>query len=151
MYGKDFDPDHAITGWVNIPQGDANPKQAYGDKKVPLQLNPPAALAYMAVGLREGATKYGAWNFRETNIEMMTYIGAIMRHCAAIVDGEWIDPDPMLMPDGTAITDLPQKPHLAGIIASAAILADQYEAGRVIDNRPLHGAGNKTLKSFKRK
>lgn len=136
---------------MDITRAGANPKQAFGDVKVPLHLNPPAAQAYMAIGLREGAAKYGAWNYRETNIELMTYIGAILRHCAAIVDGEWIDPDPILMPDGTEITDLPKKPHLAGILASAAILADQWEAASVIDNRPKGGRGNDTLKHFQRR
>jgi hypothetical protein len=115
---------------------DANPKQAYGDRKVPLHLVPPMATAYTALAMREGATKYGAWNFRETEIELMTYIGAIRRHCDAIVEGEWIDNDDLFMPDGTPIWWLPKKPHLAGLLASGAILADQWEAGRVIDNRP---------------
>lgn len=122
-----------------------NPKQAYGDKKLPLQLIPPAASAYIAMGMREGAIKYGAWNFRDTQIELMTYIGAIKRHCDAILEGEWIDTDPIIGPDGVEITDLPKKPHLAGIMSSAAILADQYESGRLIDNRPKSNEGYTSL------
>jgi len=120
---------------------DANPKQAFGDKKIPLHLVPPAAAAYIAVGMREGATKYGAWNYRDTHIEMMTYLGAMKRHLDALLEGEWIDDDDMFMPDGTPILDLPKKPHLAGLMASAAILADQYEMGTVIDNRPKPNKG----------
>ena len=124
---------------------DSNPKQAFGDKKLPLHLVPPAATAYIAMALREGAEKYGAWNFRETRIELMTYIAAIKRHCDAIIEGEWIDLDPIMHPDGYEITDLPKKPHLAGILASAAIIADQWEAGKIIDNRPPHNEGYAAL------
>ena len=108
------------------PVRHTNPKQAYGDKKVPLQLCPPAALAYMAIGMREGAAKYGAWNFRESEVEVMTYVGAIMRHLYAFVDGEEMDHDASLM----------SKPHLAGAMASLAILIDALEAGTAVDNRP---------------
>lgn len=108
-----------------------NPKQAFGDKKVPLQLCPPAALAYMAVGLREGAYKYGAWNFRESQVEAMTYVGGCLRHLMAWVDGEDIDTDAALCP----------KPHLAGALASLAILVDALESGQLIDNRPKNGGG----------
>lgn len=144
MFGVPIDEDSPIQGCGEPPK-DANPKQACGDKKLPLQLIPPAASAYIAMGLREGAIKYGAWNFREVPIEMMTYIGAIKRHCDAILEGEWIDPDPIIGPDGVEITYIPKKPHLAGIMASAAILADQYESGKLQDNRPPSNEGYSTL------
>lgn len=121
-------------------ENNANPKQAFGDKKVPLHLCPPVALMHMAVGLREGATKYGAWNFREAKVELMTYIGAIRRHCDALLEGEWIDPDDMFYPDGTEITHLNKKSHIAGILASAAIIADCDAHGTLIDNRPPSGS-----------
>jgi hypothetical protein len=144
MFGVPIDEDSPIQG-SGRPLKSDNPKQAFGDKKLPLQLVPPAASAYIAMGLREGAMKYGAWNFRETQIELMTYIGAIKRHCDAILEGEWIDPDPIILPDGTEVFDIPKKPHLAGIMASAAILADQYEAGALIDNRPKSNTGYSNL------
>lgn len=125
----------------------ANPKQAYGDKKVPLHLMPPIAEILTCVALREGAIKYGAWNFRDTRVELMTYVGAIKRHLAAIIDGEWIDPDDVVMPDGT-IVDLPKKPHIAGLLASAAILADAYYNGNLVDNRPAPGKASELLKDF---
>ncbi len=104
----------------------ANPKQAYGDLKVPLQLVPSVATAYMAMGLKEGARKYGPFNWRETNVEAMTYVGATLRHIAAFVDGEDIDPES-------------GNPHLAHAMASLAILVDALEADKVIDNRPPEG------------
>ena len=41
-----------------------NPKQQYGDKKVPLHLVPTPAMVAIAMGLKEGARKYGAFNWR---------------------------------------------------------------------------------------
>ena len=127
---------------------DPNPKQAYGDRKVPLQLIPPAAEVYMAVALREGAFKYGAWNYRESPIELMTYVGAIKRHLAAIVNGEWVDLDPVVNADRTVLM-APPKPHLAGILGSAAILADAYENGNLIDNRPKTTGGRSLIDDYK--
>lgn len=104
----------------------ANPKQAFGDLKVPLQLVPNIATAYMAMGLKEGARKYGPFNWRETNVEAMTYVGAALRHIAAFVDGEDTDPDS-------------GNPHLAHAMASLAILVDALESDKLIDNRPPEG------------
>lgn len=115
-----------------------NPKQLYGDKKVPLHLNPPTALVYMAVGIREGAEKYGAWNFRTSKVEVMTYIGAIQRHLAAFVDGYDMDTDCKY-----------PKPHLAGAIASLAILIDALEIKNAVDNRPVRGNSQELLEEYK--
>lgn len=123
-HGKDGKP----LGTSTAPA--ANPKQAYGDKKVPLHLVPPAFDAYCAQGLGEGAVKYGAWNWRTNKVEAMTYVGAIKRHLAAWQDGEELDPE-----------STTGKSHLAGIAASLAILIDAKECGQLIDNRPLPGAG----------
>jgi hypothetical protein len=79
----------------------------------------------IAIGLKEGAEKYGPWNWRSTKVEVMTYVGAIYRHMAAFVDGEDIDPD---SPVG--------KKHLDGVAASLAILIDAIAGGFAIDNRP---------------
>lgn len=132
MFGRD---------WMDEPVVGQNPKQAFGDKKIPLHLAPPAAIAEMCTALREGAMKYGAWNFRSTEVEIMTYIGAIKRHLDALIEGEWIDPDPFILPDGTEVTDIPHKTHIAGILASAAIIADTYHGHMLVDNRPRPSAG----------
>jgi len=112
-----------------------NPKQRYGDSKVPLHLVPAAFKIMTAIGLDEGANKYGAWNWRDIKVEVMTYIGAIQRHLDAWVDGEEIDPDSLV-----------GKPHLAGAAASLAIIIDALETGHAIDNRPPKGAAARMLK-----
>ena len=102
-----------------------NPKQAYGDRKVKMQLVPPAASIAIAKGLEEGSEKYAPWNWRNDPVEVMTYVGAALRHIAAWVEGEEMDPD----------SDK-GKTHLDGAIASLAILIDARAHGSAIDNRP---------------
>lgn len=110
-------------------KNDANPKAAFGDKKVPLHLVPPALLIGAARAFAEGAAKYGPYNWRKTKVEAMTYVGAMLRHLMAYVDGEDTDPE-----SSTG------KKHLEGIAASLAVLMDAQESGYLIDNRPPPGA-----------
>jgi hypothetical protein len=138
--------DFLDTGQLGIPDDNpSNPKQAYGDAKVPAQLVPPVIDIYAALALGEGADKYGPYNYRNNPVEMMTYIGAIRRHLDALLDGEYMDP-------GYWQDDVwfPPKPHLAGVIASAGIIADTWENGTIIDNRPKKGAASELLKKYQR-
>lgn len=127
--------------------GEANPKKSYGDKKVPLHLVPPVVDIYAALAYWEGAVKYGEYNYRDIDVEIMTYIGAIRRHLLAILDGEWMDPGYWQEVRGEQMW-FPPKPHISGIIASAGIIADCFERGKLIDNRPLPGKANELLEKF---
>ena len=120
-------PDPIIQGPYRTP---ANPKAIYGDKKVRLDLVPPALEISAAHALGEGAAKYGAYKWRESGVEAMTYVGAIKRHLAAWVDGEELDPE-----------STTGKHHLDGVAGSLAILLDCYHGGFLVDNRPAHGPG----------
>lgn len=111
-----------------------NPKQTYGDAKVALHLIPAAGLIYTAKAMKEGAKKYGPFNWRKDHVEGMTYVGAVLRHVFAWIDGEDIDPD-----------SKDDKPHLAGALASLHILVDAIEGGFLIDNRPPKGPAPKML------
>jgi len=115
--------------WDEYVKSRANPKQAYGDKKIPVHLVPPAASMYLAMAFKEGARKYGAYNWRENDVEAMTYVGAALRHIMQYLDGEDIDPD----------TGEAEVPHLAAAGACLAILADATEGDNLIDNRPPTG------------
>jgi len=117
------------------PEG-VNPKQAFGDAKVPLHLVPAPAMVSIAMGLKEGARKYGAYNWRTLTVEAQTYLGATLRHLMAWQDGEDIDPD-----SGNS--------HLSHAMASLAILVDAMESGHVVDNRPPAGAGAFALDKYK--
>ena len=125
---------HAIYDRVEDGALPPNPKQAYGDRKVPLHLVPPALGIYAAEALGEGAAKYGAYNWRKDKVEALTYVGAALRHLAAYLDGEDVDPD-----------STRGKKHLAGAIASLAILVDAQEGGFLIDNRPPPGPGPRLI------
>lgn len=113
------------------PRG-TNPKDLIGVKKVPMGLFPAAGKIYGALGFRDGAKKYGPYNWRANHVRMTVYLNAIERHLAALMDGEDEAPDSNI-------------PHLAHIIACAAILADAKEGGFLIDDRPLPGPAAKLL------
>lgn len=104
----------------NLP---TNPKQLYGDKKVPMGLVPASFMAHTATALLEGVLKYGAWNFRASPVEAMTYAHAAMRHIEKWVNGEECDPQSKVH-------------HLGNAAACMAILLDTMAHGTLLDNRP---------------
>ena len=113
-----------------------NPKKAYGDAKLPVHLVPPALVLGAAKALGEGAAKYGPYNWRSTRVEAMTYVGAMLRHIAAYLDGEDIDPE-----SSTG------KTHLDGIAGSLAVLMDATYSGYLDDNRPPKGAAPRLVRT----
>lgn len=102
---------------------ETNPKDAIGDKKVPLSLCSPIAKAAWAVAQFVGMVKYGAWNWRSAGIRSSIYTSAMQRHLDAYLSGEEVDP-------------VDQTPHLGHIMACAAILIDAKAAGKLTDDRP---------------
>ena len=106
-----------------------NPKESVGATKVPLHLIPPVASEQMALALLSGAynpdgtERYGPWNWRDAGINITTYVGAIKRHTDGIMAGEWIDPKS-------------GHPHMAHIMAGAAIALDAEAHGMMNDDRP---------------
>lgn len=103
-----------------------NPKDRIGASKVDLTLIPGVAKIALAKALMEGATKYGAYNWRVEPIQMRTYIRAAMSHLDALLDGEDDARD-------SAIE------HLGHVMANAAIILDAIAQGTIIDDRPLPG------------
>ncbi len=102
-----------------------NPKDRAALNRVPLHLLPHVGRVHGAMACRDGAIKYGPYNWREKPISLMGYLGAMERHIAAIAGGEWCSTD----------TD-PPVPHLGHIVATASILLDAHEAGTLMDDRP---------------
>ena len=100
-----------------------NPKDAIGDKKVPLATLSPIASAHWSLAQYAGALKYGAWNWRSAGVRSSVYISAMRRHIDAYTSGEEFDPI-----DGTH--------HLGNIMACAAILLDAKAAEKLNDDRP---------------
>jgi hypothetical protein len=113
-----------------------NPKDIAATGRVPLHLLPAAGRIYGALACRDGAEKYGPYNWREKPISLMGYTGAIERHLLAVRDGEDTDQDSLCE-------------HLGHIIATASILLDARECGALIDDRPLPGPAPKLLHTLK--
>lgn len=99
-----------------------NPKQQFGDKKVPIHLWPFAATILGSLGLAEGRAKYGRNNWRAQPVEATTYVRAAMSHLQLWLESEDFAQD-------TA------SPHLGNALASLAILADAQMQGTLIDDR----------------
>ena len=96
------------------PKTEMNPKDIAAQTRAPLHLIPAVGAIYGSMACRLGAKKYGPYNWREKNISLMEYIGAIERHAARLKDGEWIDQES-------------KQPHLGHINAITAILLDANE------------------------
>lgn len=102
---------------------DTNPKDAIGSTKLPLHLVPDSLKVYAALSFCEGATKYGAFNWRIAGVRASIYKSALERHLAKWWNGEECDP----------VTGVP---HLASVIACAAIILDAKLVDKLTDDRP---------------
>lgn len=100
-----------------------NPKDAIGSTKLPMHLVPDSAKAYLALAFLEGATKYGAYNWRVAGVRTSIYMAAAQRHQAKFWNGEWADPKTKV-------------PHLASAMACMAIVLDAKLVGKLTDDRP---------------
>jgi len=100
-----------------------NPKDAIGSTKLPFHLVPSALRIFAAIGLLEGACKYGGHNYRAMGVRASIYYDAIQRHLESYWNGEDADPD-------TGI------PHLASVAAGLAILLDAMVNDKLTDDRP---------------
>lgn len=103
-----------------------NPKDRYGLAKVPFSLIPPTANVFMALGLKNGAKKYGPYNWRMEAVQGRVYLEAAYRHLLLLLDGEDFDRD-------TGVH------HGAFILSTVAIYLDAMVQGKLIDNRSLAG------------
>jgi hypothetical protein len=113
-----------------------NPKDAYGIQKVPLHVVPPSSIIAEALALRDGARKYGAYNWRSSRVQAIVYFDACMRHLLSWFDGEELASDSKV-------------PHLAHAKACIAILIDAAETGTLDDNRPPKGTAPGLLEKWK--
>jgi hypothetical protein len=127
------DPRTVVDAKTGLP--DNNPKTAYGIKKPSLAKIPPAALIHLAVVMGLGAKKYGAYNWRETQVAASVYLDAADRHILSWLDGESIDPE-----SGAS--------HLAHAMACLAIILDAEACGCLVDDRPPAGAAAALIRRF---
>jgi len=114
---------------------DANPKDLLGIRKVPLNLLPTAGLIHEAMAMKNGAQKYGPFNWRDKKVLSSIYVAACQRHLLAWFDGEELAPDSGLH-------------HLGHAKACLGIILDALETGCLLDDRPLPGATSQLLDRF---
>lgn len=100
-----------------------NPKDAIGSTKLPLHLVPDSLSCFAALAFLEGALKYGQFNWRVAGVRASIYLSAMERHMRKWKAGEDSDPK-------TGV------PHLASILACAAIILDADVCGKLNDDRP---------------
>lgn len=115
-----------------------NPKDLIGMTKPPLSLVPPCFEIYVAMAMKNGAQKYGPYNWRKEKILSMEYLNAAKRHIAAFIDGE------------TNAKDSGQH-HLAHAAACMAILLDAFLNDCIKDNRPVPGKTAELIERFTEK
>lgn len=101
----------------------SNPKEAFGDAKMPLDLFPDTALVQMNLAFLEGALKYGQYNWRIAGVKVSTYIRAARRHLSKFWNGQDVDPVTLVN-------------ELASVGACVAIMLDAMACGKLTDDRP---------------
>jgi hypothetical protein len=102
---------------------DNNPKTAHGAAKTPLDLVPTALMRAAAEAFKNGASKYGPYNWRDAKISSSVYYAAALRHLHAWWEGEDIAPDSGVH-------------HLGHAAACLALVLDTMGTEYLNDNRP---------------
>ena len=103
-----------------------NPKDTIGIRKAPMSVVPANVMAEVAIGLLEGATKYGRHNYRVAGIRASVYYDAAMRHLMAWWEGQDNDPDPQ----SAGLS------HVTKAITSLVVLRDAMMHDMMTDDRP---------------
>lgn len=101
----------------------SNPKDAIGARKIPFSVLPTPVLAEAALGMLEGALKYGRSNYRVIGVRASVYYDATMRHLTSYWEGEDIDPVSGIH-------------HVSKAISSLMVLRDAMIRGMCYDDRP---------------
>jgi hypothetical protein len=110
---------HAVT----TDTKPSNPKEAFGDAKMPLGLVPDTAIVEENLAFLEGALKYGQYNWRIAGVKASTYNRALRRHLKKWWNGQDRDPATQVL-------------ELASIRACCGIMIDAIACGMFTDDRP---------------
>ena len=112
-----------------------NPKDIIGSDKIPFHLWPEVASAHGALGLLDGALKYGRANWRAKGVKVSIYIDACRRHLNAYMEGEEHAGDSGVH-------------HLGHALACLAIILDGRAKGNLVDDRQYPGGYFKTIEEL---
>ena len=113
-----------------------NPKDAFGDLKVPLHLWPMTATALGALAFLDGACKYGRSNYRPMGARASVYVRAALSHITSWMEGE----------DKAADSGVH---HLGHALACLGILVDAMANGNLVDDRNYPGGYLKLMEELK--
>ena len=102
---------------------ETNPKDALGIKKVPFSCVPANVIAEIALGLMEGARKYGKHNYRVIGVRGTVYYDAAIRHLTQWLEGEDLDPESGLN-------------HITKALSCLTVMRDAMLNDKFIDDRP---------------
>lgn len=106
---------------------ETNPKDVIGSKKLAFSVLPWRVLINVALGMMEGAAKYGRHNYRAAGVRASVYFDAVVaRHMTEWWEGTDIDPDSGLH-------------HLDKAIAGLMVMRDSMLQGNFVDDRPPAG------------
>lgn len=100
-----------------------NPKRAFGLKKPSIWCIPRTVIYELGLAMYEGACKYGAFNWRDSEVVASDYISALDRHVSAWIEGEDLDPDSKLS-------------HITKAIATLVVMRDAMMSKKFVDDRP---------------
>ena len=100
-----------------------NPKDAVGTGKSPMSVVSGPVMQEVALGMLEGARKYGRHNYRVAGVRASIYYDATMRHLMQWWEGEDTDPDSGLS-------------HITKAICSLVVLRDSMVRDMMHDDRP---------------
>lgn len=112
-----------------------NPKDLIGATKPPIELVPPIQEILTSFAFKDGAHKYGPFNWREKKVRYSIYYAAAIRHLKSAYDGEDMDP-------GSGVL------HISHASACIAILMDAMATGNLIDDRPIAGASAEFIRNY---
>ena len=100
-----------------------NPKDAVGIRKVPMSCVSAPVVMEMALGMMEGARKYGRHNYRVAGVRASVYYDAAMRHLMDWWEGTDIDPASGLN-------------HITKAMSALHVLRDAMMNDKWTDDRP---------------
>lgn len=101
----------------------SNPKDIVGIRKVSLSVLPTPVMWEVALGMTEGALKYGRHNYRAIGVRASVYYDATQRHLTDWWEGQDLDPESGLN-------------HITKAISSLTVLRDAMIRDMWEDDRP---------------
>jgi hypothetical protein len=106
-----------------------NKKNAVGATKADTSCIPAVAIFALGAAMKDGAVKYDAYNYRESDVTASVFHNAMQRHAWDWWEGENYAPDSLVH-------------HLGHLMACCAIVLDSISQGNFIDDRPkTHTSG----------